>query len=113
MSLKKALGSIKKKKKPASMGDNVNSPWVPKDSDAPHDEVDENKSSPYFLVINQSHSFDTADLSNPNTPMSRTSGSLPVASPSESFGGASFVDTDEETNDGSNTIHSPQKEIPC
>lgn len=123
MSLKKALDSIKKKKKPASIEDNVNSPWIPKDVDAANDEGDENKRPPHFLILNQSHSFETADISNPDTPMSQatadtlklsvdntsTSGSLPVTSPSESFGGASFVDTDDETNDGSNTLHSGDK----
>ena len=118
--MKKSLG-IKKKKKSASMGVQVNSPWVPKDVD----EDDEDKRPPFFLVLNRStsSSFETADISNPNTPMSQatadrlklsvddasTTSGLPVISPSESFAGASFVDTDDETNDGNNTLHSGDK----
>ncbi len=120
MSLKKALGiKKKKKKKSASMGVQVNSPWVPKDVD----EDEENKRPPFFLVLNRSESFETADISNPNTPMSQATADrlkvsvddtssaegLPVTSPNESLAGASFVDTDDDTNDGSNTLHSGDK----
>jgi len=136
MSLKKALGI--KKKKTASMEDQVSSPWVPKSIHVRNDDADDDDKTPpdTILVLQRNDSFDTADVTNPNTPSSQASSThhqvevtledhknettcgLPITSPSnESLAGASsasgnliFMDTDDDTNDGNNTLHSSDKD---